>query len=110
LNKLFYKSFYRFIQEGTWKSEEHTDNEKYYNDAYTTLQNSSLPKVTYTFNVFDLSQIEGYEVFEFDLGELTWVEDPELFGESREEVVITEVTYSLDDPSQNSVKIQNYRN
>jgi hypothetical protein len=110
LNKLFYQSFYRFIQEGTWKSDEHTDNEKYYNDAFTTLKNSCVPKVSYTFNVIDVSPIEGYEHYEFDLADRTWVEDPELFGSGREEVVVTEVTYSLDEPWNNSVKVQNYRN
>lgn len=109
LNKLFYQSFYRFIQEGTWKSDEYTDHEKYYNDAYTTLKNSSVPKVSYTFGVVDIATIEGYEEFEFDLADLTWVEDPELFGTSREEVVVTEVVYALDEPWNNSVKVQNYR-
>ena len=33
LNKAFYKRFSRFIQEGTWISEEYYDDEKYYYDA-----------------------------------------------------------------------------
>lgn len=108
-NKLFYTVFGRFVQEGTWKSDDYTDNEKYYNDAYTTLKNSSIPKVSYTFSVIDVSPIEGYEDFEYDLADLTWVEDPELFGTQREEVVVTEVVYALDEPWNNSVKVQNYR-
>lgn len=110
LNKLFYQSFYRFIQEGTWKSDEHTDNEKYYNDAFATLKNSCVPKVSYTFSVIDVSPLEGYEEYEFDLADRTWVTDPELFGSGQEEVVVTEVSYSLDEPWNDSVKVQNYRN
>lgn len=109
LNTSFYQSFYRFIQEGTWKSDEHTDNEKYYYDAYTTLKNSSVPKVSYTFSIIDLSSLEGYQGLQFELADRTWVEDPELFGDAREEVVITEIVYVLDEPEQNSVKMQNYR-
>jgi phage-related minor tail protein len=33
LNRLFYKKFSRFIQEGTWISEEYYDDEKYFYDA-----------------------------------------------------------------------------
>jgi hypothetical protein len=109
LNKKFYKTFYRFIQEGTWKSEDYTDDEKYYGDAVSTAANSSVPKVSYSFGTNDLSCLENYEFFEFDLADKTWVEDEELFGKSREEVVITEIIYALDEPEQDSVKIQNYR-
>ena len=114
LNLAFYKIFYRFIQEGTWKSDEYTDNEKYYIDAWTTSANSCLPKVSYTFNVLDLSQVEGYEAYDFELADKTWVEDPEFFGYKdgvpfREEVVITEVTYALDEPDKNTIKVQNYQ-
>jgi predicted S18 family serine protease len=32
-NKQFYSIYHRFIQEGTWQSEEYIDDEKYYLDA-----------------------------------------------------------------------------
>jgi hypothetical protein len=44
-NKLFYKTYSRFIQEGTWSNEEYVDDEKYYIDARSTLYNSCHPKV-----------------------------------------------------------------
>ena len=105
----FYKRFYRFIQEGTWKGDEYTDDDKYYSDAVSTAANSALPKVTYSFSVIDISQLPDYEDFVFDLADKTWVEDPELFGNGRETVVITEITYALDEPDKNSVKVQNHR-
>ena len=109
LNSAFYKRFYRFIQEGTWKDDKYVDNDKYYSDAVSTAANSALPKVTYSFSIIDLSQIPEYENFEFDLADKTWVEDSELFGDEREMVVITEITYALEEPDQTSVKIQNHR-
>lgn len=115
LNLAFFKKFYRYIQEGTWKGDDYIDNEKYYIDALSTSTESCLPKVTYTFNVLDLSVLDGYENFEFELADKTWVEDPEFFGYNedgtpyKEEVIITEITYSLDEPDKNSIKIQNFK-
>lgn len=116
LNKAFFSQYYRFIQEGTWKGDDYTDDEKYYLDAKSTGNNSCMPKVTYTFGVIDVSSLEGLEVFEFNLADQTWVEDPEFFGYNedgspyREEVTITEITYSLDEADKDSVKVQNYKN
>jgi hypothetical protein len=33
LLKEFYSKFFRYIQEGTWNSEEYYDDEQYYLDA-----------------------------------------------------------------------------
>jgi hypothetical protein len=33
LNKNFYKKYSRFIQEGTWHSEDYIEDERYYLDA-----------------------------------------------------------------------------
>lgn len=109
LNKKFYRRFYRFIQEGTWKDDKYVDDEKYYSEAVSVAANSALPKVTYTFNVIDIGQLSEFEWFQFELGDKTWVEDPDLFGEGREEVVITEITYELEEPDKSSIKIQNHK-
>ena len=116
LNLAFFQKFYRFIQEGTWKGDEYTDNEKYYIDAFSTSNNSCLPKVSYTFSVLDLSAVPGYQALSFGLADKTWVEDVEFFGYAedgttpyREEVVITEVVYNLDEPDKNTIKVQNYK-
>lgn len=111
LNKLFFKRYSRFIQEGTWINEEYVDDEKYYADALSVLYNSCYPQVTYNINVLELSRLPGYELFLFEPGERTWVIDPEFFGEDyREEVIITELSEMLDDPSKNNVKVQNFKN
>ena len=117
LNKNFYKKYSRFIQEGTWISEDYTDDNLYYLDAQNTLSASRSPKVDYTINVLELSQVEGYENFQFALGEKTYVEDVEFFGwrldgsgrPYQEEVIITELTSHFDSPEQNQIKVQNYK-
>lgn len=115
LHKAFYSAFYRFIQEGTWNSEEYYDDEKYYLDGLSTLYTSAVPKVSYSISVLELSQLQGYEDFTFAVGDRTYVEDPEFFGYDedgapiREEVVLSEITYNLDEPDKNSIKVQNFK-
>ena len=118
LHRAFYKKYSRFIQEGSWISEDYIDDNLYYLDAESTLHTSSQPKVTYTINVLELSQIEGYENYHFSLGDKTFIEDVEFFGwvlidgiktPYKEEIVVTEITISLEDASENSITVQNYK-
>ena len=117
LNKEFYKKYSRYIQEGTWISEDDFDANKYYLKATDVLLTSSKPQVSYTINVIELSELEGYKPYSFTIGDKTTVQDPEFFGyvnnspgkEYKEEVIISEVSYSLDEPSQNTIKVQNYK-
>lgn len=118
----FYKAHSRFIQEGFWISEDYTDDNRYYLDALATAYTSSRPKITYTIDVFEMSKIEGYENYYFNVGDKTFVEDPEFFGYKdiqvgkvsyrtprQEEVVISEISEGIDDPTKNTIKVQNYK-
>jgi hypothetical protein len=55
-------------------------------------------------------------MFNFGLGDKTYVEDGDFFGyddngiPKREEVIITEIVENLDDPSKNTNKVQNFKN
>ena len=115
LNRAFYALYSRFIQEGTWISEDYFDDEQYYLDALSTAYTSSVPSVSYSISVLELSQLEEYSDFVFALGDKTFVEDPEFFGYDedshpiRESVVLTEITYNLDAPDKNTIKVQNYK-
>ena len=115
LNQAFYALFYRYIQEGTWQNEDYYDDEDYYIDATSTLYNSAMPKVSYSISVLELSQLTGYEGFEFQLGDRTYIEDTDFFGYDnngnpiREPIVLTEITYNLDQPEKNNIKVQNYK-
>jgi hypothetical protein len=111
LNTLFYKKYSRFIQEGTWLSEEYIDDEKYYADAQVVARESSSPQAAYTINIIALDGQPGYEHFAFDIGDKTYVEDADFFGDSlKVEVVITEMTEDLDDPTKNVIKTQTFKN
>lgn len=111
LHLAFYTEFYRFIREGTWMSEDYLDDDKYYIDAQSTLYNSCFPKATYQINVASLSGVEGYEGYEFEIGDETKIYDPEFFGTNEGIVIaVTETVEDLDDPTQASIKVQNFKN
>ena len=118
LNRVFYKKYSRFIQEGSWISEDYVDDNLYFLDAESTLHTSSQPRVTYDISVLELSQIPDYENYTFNLGDKTFVEDTEFFGWTlidgirtpyREEIVVTEISISFEDASENKIAVQNYR-
>lgn len=111
LNKAFYERYSRFVQEGAWMSEEYVDDNKYYTDALSVLRQSCYPQASYSINVMSLSGLPGYEAFDFEVGDKTFAEDEELFGANKkEEVVISEMTENLDNPSKNSIRVQNFKN
>ena len=120
LHKAFYTKYSRFLQEGSWISEDYIDDNLYFLDAQSTLNTSAKPKITYNISVLELSQLEGYENYTFALGDKTTIEDTEFFGWTwhpvtgvkspyREEIVVTELTVMLDSPEQNQIKVQNYK-
>lgn len=118
INREFYDKYSRFIQEGSWISEDYIDDDLYYLDAESTLHTSSQPKVTYTINVVEVSQLEGLAPYKFDVGDKTYIEDVEFFGyvmrdgrksPYHEEVIVSEVKFQLDSPEQNTIKVQNYK-
>ena len=114
----FESKYYRFIQEGSWISEDYIDDELYYLDSESTLHNSSQPKVSYTIKVISVDSLEGYENYNYELGDITHVQDTEFFGWTykndiktpyREKIVVTEIETNFDDPSKDTFKVQNYK-
>ena len=118
LVKSFNNKYSRFIQEGTWNSTDYIDSELYYLDALQVSNTSAQPAISYTINVVEISQLEGYEPYLFDAGDKTYIEDTEFFGwasvngiltPAREEVIVSEVEWHLDEPDQNVITVQNYK-
>ena len=126
LTNEFNNKYRRFIQEGTWNSTDYIDSELYYLDALQVSNTSAQPQVTYTINVVEISELEGLELYKFDAGDKTYVEDTEFFGWSqvnvgteaqpqyvltpaREEVIVSEVEWHLDEPETNIITVQNYK-
>lgn len=115
INSDFHKKYFAFIQEGTWTSSDYWDPELYYQAANMVLYTSSFPQVSYTINVLELSQIEGFEPYKFKIADKTYIEDTEFFGYDskgrpyKEDIVISQVKQNFDDPSQNTITVQNYK-
>lgn len=123
LNLQLFRKYYRYIQEGTWLDDSYIDDNLYYLDANKILNQSSYPKATYTIDVVDINGIKKYAAYEFTLGQRTYVEDPDMFGyvyntvaggevktPFRKEVIISERSRNLDDPSKSTIKVQTYKN
>ena len=121
INKFNFK-YSKFIQEGTWESNEYINPELYYLDAVQVSNTSAQPKVTYTINVAEISEVEGYENYNFDVGDKTYIEDTHFFGSKiveangvtvetpiKEEVIVSEIEWNLDDPTKNVITVQNYK-
>ena len=116
LNKEFFNKYSRYIQEGTWISEDFTDANLYYFAAQSVSNTSAFPQVQYIINVIDVSADEDYRNYKFNIGDKTYIEDVEFFGyvpdtkrPYQEEVVITEMVYNLDNPGDNTIKVKNYK-
>lgn len=132
IEKEFYTKYSRFIQEGTWESTDYIDNELYYMDALQVSNASAQPKVSYTINVIEVSELEGLENYEFDVGDRTYIEDTDFFGWEfleeavedeetgevtvvgantpvKEIVIVSEVEWHLDEPETNVITVQNYK-
>ena len=118
VEKEFNVKYARYVQEGSWTDDNYMDDDLYYLDSLSVLYQSAYPKVSYNFNVLDLSQLEGYEGYKFDIGQKTYVEDTEFFGYQiigglrtpvKEQVVVTEYAKYLDENDKNQIKIQNYK-
>ena len=118
LNTAFYKKYARFIQEGTWTSEDYWDDDLYYLDALQVAYESSRPKITYEINVLRLSETEEYSSKIFKLGDISYIQDVKYFGylndeyktPYKERVVLTEITSFFDTPDKDTIKVQNYKN
>ena len=118
----FNSKYSRFLLEGTWESTNYIDSELYYLDAVEVSNTSAQPKLSYEIKVAEISEIEGYENYSFDVGDKTYIEDTEFFGYTvetvagvdfktpiHEEVVVSEVEWHLDEPQENIIVVQNYK-
>lgn len=118
----FYKKYARFISEGSWIDQKYSDDDLYFLDATSVAYTSSRPKVSYNISVLRLTGLEGYELKDFALGDIAYIQDTEFFGyvypiinnvkvktPYKEPVLITEIVFNFDDPSKDSFRVQNYK-
>lgn len=111
----FEEKYMRYITEGTWQDDNYTDADKYYFDAERTLATSAMPTASYTIDVLALRALEGYENFDFDIGDKTFVTDVDFFGLDsngapyKQEVVISEINDVIDSQNSSTITVQNFR-
>ena len=119
INKIseeFYKKYEPYLKEGTWSDSNYLDDNAYYFGALQVAAQGAIPKVSYNISVIGIDVFEEYKDFySFYLGDVTWVEDEGLFGINQKtgfpnklRVMISEITYNLDEPAKDSIKVQNY--
>lgn len=118
LDLQFYKKYSRFIQEGSWTSEDYIDDNLYYLDAQSVAYTSSRPQISYDISVLRISSIEEFKNKVFHLGDISFIQDPEFFGyvyingiktPYKEKVMISEVVSHFEEPDQDSFRVQNYK-
>lgn len=119
LENAFYQKFSRFIQEGSWTSQDYIDPNLYYLDARSIAYTSSRPKISYNISVIRLNALDEYKGKKFNVGDISFIEDKEFFGYIKgedawktpyhEKVLISESTSWFDSPEKDTFTIQNYK-
>lgn len=118
LDRIFYNKYSRFLQEGSWNSDEYVDDDLYYLDAQSIAYTSSRPQISYNISVMRLNALEEYQNKVFNIGDISFIQDTEFFGYEwidqiktpyKEKVLISEIVSNFDSPEQDSFKIQNYK-
>ena len=119
LENTFYQKFSRFIQEGSWTSQDYIDPNLYYLDARSVAYTSSRPKISYNISVIRLNALDEYKGKKFNVGDISFIEDKEFFGYIKgedawktpyhEKVLISESTSWFDSPEKDTFTIQNYK-
>lgn len=120
INKIsaaFYRKYEPYLKEGTWSDSNYLTDNAYYFGALDVAAEGAIPKVSYSTSVIDIAPLseEWNDIYQFELGDTTYVEDIGMFGvnqktglPNRLKVLIAELSDNLDDPSKNSVKVQNF--
>lgn len=115
LSQSFYRNYEPFLKEGTWTDSNYLSDNTYYWGAKSVIADGCKPKITYNISVIDLYNLPNHEDYKFNLGDTTYVEDIETFGVNQKtglpnkiKVLISTITYNLDNPTSNTIGVQNY--
>lgn len=113
----FEKKYRRFILEGTWSGNDYIEPDTYYLDATRAMSTSCMPKVSYSVNVVDLTKIcnpynpsdtEWGKDFTYDVGDITYVRDEELFGNLEQKSMISSIDTYVDINKPDDITLTNY--
>lgn len=109
----FYRKYEPYLKEGTWSDSNYLNDNYYYFGAKEVAKQGAIPKLTYSISVIDLSPLDSD--YQIAIADTTYIEDEETFGindktglPNRLKVIVSEITNSLDIPTENSIQVQNY--
>lgn len=114
----FHMKYSAYIQEGVWSDENYIDDDLYFSDAQEIASRSARPQVAYEISVARLNMLEDFQHKRFSVGDIARVTDPEFLGMRivdslptpiKEKVLLSEITYYLDEPNKDMYTVQNYR-
>lgn len=116
IHKDFFLKYHRYIQEGTWQSENYVDDDKYYLDALDVAYTSSKPQLQYDISVMRLAALEDFSSKVFNVGDACYIVDRTFFGYLEDgitpykvRIIISEITSNFDSPEKDVIKVQNYK-
>ena len=117
ISSAFYKKYEPYLKEGTWSDSNYLTDNAYYFGALDVAADGAIPKVSYSISVIDLAPLseEYEEIYDFDLADITYVEDIGMFGydkhtglPNRLKALCSSITEGLDDPSKDAIGVQNF--
>lgn len=115
LSLVFFRKYEPYLKEGTWSDSNYLTDNAYYFGAKEVSAEGAIPKVEYNITVLDLYVIEEYFDYIFNIADTTYIEDIGMFGinektglPNRLKILISEITYDLDQPKNNTIKVQNF--
>ena len=118
LDKTFNSKYGRYIQEGSWISEDYMDDNLYYLDGLSVAYTASRPQVQYSISVLRLTALEEFKYKIFNIGDIGFIEDKEFFGYEningvltprKEQIIVSQIAEYFDSPEKDTITIQNYK-
>ena len=117
ISSSFYKKYEPYLKEGTWSDDNYLTDNAYYFGALDVAADGAIPKVSYSINVIDIVPLsEEYdEIYDFDLADITYVEDIGMFGinkhtglPNRLKTLVSAIEEGLDNPDKDKIDVQNF--
>lgn len=115
ISQAFFKKYEPYLKEGTWSDSNYLTNNAYYHGALEVAAEGAIPKVSYTITVPDIAAMPGFEDYEVETADTSFIEDIGMFGINKKtglpnhlKVIISELNEEPDNPSKNTITVQNF--
>lgn len=115
--KRFENRYAQFIIEGQWPGSDYIDADTFYLDATRAHAAACVPKVSYSVGAIDFAKAtnpynpedtDWGKEFIYDVGDISYVKDEELFGNTEQLVMIASITSEIDKNTQDKLELRNF--